>query len=298
MKQLIPHFQWNNIEEINYLGDKFILFKNIKDLYNFFPKIQANENISPFEEEIFDFLFKKLIATYIPNILPSSHPLELQKYFINKVFDRTGLKLDNKDPFINKLVVYSLDYHNKQRKSSHFSPTKFCNLCKMSFSNGHIGLPSGVMDILNPGTYFSNTTKQEDPKMDHISPISKFGNNDLENFQTLCFVCNSGKSNICSQYDKYNLFNERVKIEHLEKFKKDEYIAIENDKKPFNFLSNSLYTRVILRDKSCYFCHGKQNSSLTMMPLDRDTLYTYDNLITICYDCLNTYDTIKDIRFL
>jgi 5-methylcytosine-specific restriction endonuclease McrA len=274
------------------------MFKNLDELLDFFPTLDMDKKIYSFEEEMHDFLFKKLISTYIPNKLPSSHPLELQKYFVDKVYSRTGKKLEKRNQFISKLIVYSMAYHNTNRKTSMLDPEIYCNLCKMSFVDGHLGLDPGTMDILNPGTYFSNLTKQEDPKIDHISPLSKFGNNDVENFQTLCFVCNSGKSDISSQYDKYNLFNERVRIERFEEFRELEIHGFESKKSAFYFLPYSLFFRVINRDGKCVYCDQSENRSLTMKPIDKDSLYTYDNLVTICYSCLKTDDNIKEIRFI
>ena len=39
-----------------------------------------------------------------------------------------------------------------------------------------------------------------DLTIDHITPLAKGGDNDLNNLQTLCFKCNSSKSDTIADY--------------------------------------------------------------------------------------------------
>jgi len=56
-------------------------------------------------------------------------------------------------------------------------------------------------------------------EVDHIKPVSKGGNNDLDNLQTLCFYCNRGKGNDDSLNmeikDRINILLDRINPEIL-----------------------------------------------------------------------------------
>lgn len=239
--------------------------------------------------EFEDFLYHRVVATLIPNELPSKNPVELQKFFIDKIFERTGVRYDKRNKTVNTLVLLSRKFHETRANSSYNKNEINCAICNVSFENWHSFDDEGVFDILNPGTFPSNVNKRHEVFRDHIVPVSKVGGNEEENFQLLCFICNSGKANICSDIDKFNLYNERIKIEKKETYFK----SLKND---LVFLPNSLFYRVLNRDKHCVFCKTKINA-LTLVPIDADTLYTYDNLISCCYNCLKEKDTISIERW-
>lgn len=250
--------------------------------------------------ELNETLYYRLISTYIPNVLPSDDRVKLTNYFIHKVYKRTGKKLDRKDRFILELVKVSKNYHTDRKKSLSIKDSKKCCLCGVDFNDG---LPEDFdrkIDILNPITYFSNRNNILEKCIDHIIPISKIGDNQQSNLQFICSVCNTGKNDICAVLDKLNLFSERVYIENVEKFKAYQEGIIKNsiDKNvnKVNFYPLNLYYRVIGRYKKCFLCNST-NKLLTTMPRDAETLYTFDNLIPVCYDCLEKNDTISNIRY-
>ncbi|MCX7569197.1 HNH endonuclease signature motif containing protein [Tumebacillus sp. DT12] len=273
---------------------------SIEEIMSAFPKAPDGGFLSSFEEEFKDFMLKRLIATYIPNRLPTTDVVRLSKYIKCLVGEVQGSELANNQQFISYLVVQSINYHNRDRKIDRIEHNNFCNSCSVSFSTGHIGLErNNIMDVLNPGTYFSNIDKNNDIQIDHISPISKLGTGSAGNLQVLCFVCNSGKSDLFASVDKMNTFSERVEIERYNEFVESERNYVTGSTKADkNFFPFRLFYRVLNRDRSCVLCKGENVSSLTIMPVQKKTLYTYDNLLTVCYSCLEENDPVREVRFV
>lgn len=272
------------------------MFEEIEYFYN-----QVDE--TKIYDEINNLLYYRLISTYIPNKLPSdgTDVALLINYFIKKVYNRTGKKLDRKNKFILDLVKISRNYHTHRKYDLKIDDIDRCCYCGIDFKNGLDKNFYNKLDILNPITYFSNRHKIHEKCIDHILPISKIGSNEQSNLQYICSVCNSAKKDICTVLDKLNLFSERVLIEDIENFKENQSMYINNHKEfnpdKTNFFPLSLFYRVISRYDGCSICSCK-DKLLTIMPIDNETLYTIDNLVPVCYDCLSYKDTIRNIRYL
>ena len=269
---------------------------DINSMIKLFPLDSNGENIIDIDKEVNDFIEKRLISTYITNANLKKTMLEWQEYYIKEIQIRTGISLEKKSVIINKLALAANNFHVK-RFNNNLSIENKCRICNFNFLDGYINKLEMYFDILNPVT-FPLDRERNIANIDHIDPISKIGTNDKGNLQTLCWVCNSGKSNICSNLDKFDLFSERVRIENRNEFINYQLTASTSScKEKINFLPKSLFYRVLNREGSCHIC--KQNDSmLTLNPIYKNSLFTYDNLIPICYNCLEANDTIKDIRWV
>jgi len=267
------------------------MFRKSELKVELFPKLEK-KYAGNFEKEYSELMEHRLIATLIPNELPYDDPLRLQKYFAEKLSERTGEEYGIKSKLVNRLMRLTKNFHENRInccKAREIVDDGKCKNCNYDFKNGHKGIKEGgFYDLLNPGSYPLNEARMLDSKMDHIVPVSKIGGNNKDNFQYLCYICNSGKDNMCTNLDKLNLYSERVKIE-----KREAFLRQEED---FRFLPYALFFRVINRDCGCRFCNKKEYS-LTVMPIDKDVLYTYDNLVTVCYGCLKKHDTIRSLRW-
>ena len=257
-------------------------------------------DVSKLYNELNDTLYYRLVSTYIPNVLPSEDRIKLTSYFIDKVYERTGKKLDRKNKFILELVKISRNYHIHRKKDLNIKDVQRCCLCGINFNEGLPKNFDNKIDILNPITYFSNRNKIHEKCIDHILPISKIGANEQTNLQYICSICNMGKTDICTVLDKLNLFSERVYIEDREVFKsyQKEFFGNHSERgaNKVNFYPLSLFYRVVSRYQKCCLCNST-DKLLTTMPRDSETLYTFDNLIPVCYDCLDNNDTISKMRY-
>ncbi|MFW6025410.1 MAG: HNH endonuclease [Candidatus Woesearchaeota archaeon] len=269
------------------------LFNDYREMLELFPETRKRV----IEEEIYDLVLNRLISTFIPNELPyKSDPLKLQNYFINEIFKRTNEKFSRRHKLINYLTILAENYHINNRNVNEYIEKKRCYVCKVNFEKGHVGLDiTKKIDILNPGTYFKNASLRNEREIDHINPISKCGNNEAKNLDLICPICNSGKSDIFTNLDKFNTYNEKVELDKLSEFKKKER---KKENHNVNVISNMLFYRVLKRDGNCKFCDNVDNYSLTLKPIKKDFLWTYDNLVTICYNCLKEKDNIWDIRWI
>lgn len=100
---------------------------------------------------------------------------------------------------------------------------------------------------------------------DHKIPITKNGSNKVSNFQVLCFDCNLGKGNfenlIVSAPWRADISEKRLKV------------------------------AVLQRDKYCVVCCSSAKQSQLdirrIVPIERGGRWIYDNLETICYNCIN-----------
>ena len=112
-------------------------------------------------------------------------------------------------------------------------------------------------------------------EIDHVIPISQFGNNNLENLQALCKFCNRGKADgnpphlsTIFQWCSYNNFNKKPPSKMLGFLRWLSYYRIDYD--------NRRCTRI-----GCQ----TPNSPLTLEIDDPSLPLTLNNVRTVCQSC-------------
>ena len=122
-----------------------------------------------------------------------------KKYSIEEVFKLLGDSVKDTSP-INKRERKSIiiDGHEVYTNSWRYKTfyNKGCNCVKCGRKGSYFKLESGGSKEESNRRHF-NLYSEDDVLMtkDHILPKSKGGKDTLENFQTMCCICNSNKGN-------------------------------------------------------------------------------------------------------
>ena len=215
-----------------------------------------------------------LLLQYIPTeVLRSDNPhnnhLVIEKHLINKF---------NVDPQICKKLRWQIKFlvdELKKRRDSSLDSEKLlrrqnskCAHCKQHFYS----TDNLQQDFFKPFYWYHEELNYE---IDHIIPISQFGNNHLDNLQVLCKFCNRGKADgnpphlsTIFRWCSYNNFTKKPPSKMLV------------------FLRWLAYYRIDYDNRNCTK-DGCQtpNSPLTLEVDDPTLPLTLNNVRTICRCC-------------
>jgi 5-methylcytosine-specific restriction endonuclease McrA len=160
-----------------------------------------------------------------------------------------------------------------------------CNHCKVSFlgdiqsgKNKYKSFTVFPHDKYKPyKVNKSGTTDKIEymtPEVDHIKPVSALGDNNLQNLQVLCKLCNRAKSNILN-----------VKTLNEIKYAGDSIEEIFNTKP--SHIQKMLYFVISRSNGKCDKCKS-DDKELTMRKIKDNAPFIRSNLQALCKDCLST----------
>lgn len=208
----------------------------------------------------------------------------LQKYF-NK-------NIDNADQ-LAETIVNILEKWEETRESV----TKYrdellikqnykCNHCNVLFkkdpeTNSYKVSSQFKGDKYKPYSYQKKETTDGyidylTPEVDHIKPVSALGDNNLENLQVLCKLCNRAKSDILNVKTLDEIKFAAIKIDDI----------LEN--KPTH-IHKMLYFTIHKAKKKCEQCNG-EHKELTMRKIIQEGSFIRSNLQAVCQTCARIID--------
>ena len=149
-----------------------------------------------------------------------------------------------------------------------------CNHCHHKLIRNIDEIVPVIHDMFRP--FFWDEYRNElKAHVDHIQPISFFGDNQNVNLQLLCMACNLGKK----QGLLSNYFSSL----------KNSSAEFGNQKKPtkelFKLIRPLVYYRIKIDENACTTC-GSKDKPLTIRTLRVEVFPTISNTRTFCYDCI------------
>ncbi len=105
-------------------------------------------------------------------------------------------------------------------------------------------------------------------EVDHVEAASRFGDDDLDNLQLLCQLCNRAKSNDLT-------IPAKTEFEHA---------ATPIGDVPESHRARVLYHVIKQSGRRCSRCN-RDDTELTVRPISEDGLYIRSNLEPVCVDC-------------
>jgi hypothetical protein len=140
-----------------------------------------------------------------------------------------------------------------------------CKNCNVKLDDEEASIAYQQEDHFKPIHEFSY--QQTAIELDHIEPLSQFGNSDITNLQLLCRFCNQGKGN-------------RI---HVPISNQIEYAHAEISEIPESHRREMFYA-VSGNTEACQMC-GTISKELTLQLKNPEGCYVVSNLETVCVDC-------------
>jgi 5-methylcytosine-specific restriction endonuclease McrA len=124
------------------------------------------------------------------------------------------------------------------------------------------------IDAFHP---IAENAKLARPSVDHVWPVSLYGNNHEENLAIICTACNQGKANFISAANAAPNVGHNLRKYFLPG-------AIDRD----------VFFGAVARDGECKVCSALPSErQLTVRPRMEEAVAVSDNLMTVCYDCID-----------
>ncbi len=114
------------------------------------------------------------------------------------------------------------------------------------------------------------------PEVDHIKPVSAMGDNNLNNLQVLCKLCNRAKSDI-------------LNVKTLDEIKYAAYSIDEILEEKPTHIHKMLYFTIQKANRKCEVCSKKKE--LTIRKIIEKGAFTRSNLRAVCKLCTNKMDS-------
>ncbi len=112
-------------------------------------------------------------------------------------------------------------------------------------------------------------------EVDHIKPVSAMGDNDLNNLQVLCKLCNRAKSNI-------------LNVKTLNEIKYAAYNIDEILEEKPTHIHKMLYFTIHKAKKRCQICN--KSKELTIRKIFQNGAFIRSNLQAVCNSCAKKID--------
>lgn len=116
--------------------------------------------------------------------------------------------------------------------------------------------------------YFLAPVELRAPEVDHIEPVSRLGDNRMENLQVLCRLCNAGKGDRLGIEVRTEALNAGVPIENI----------------PRHLRLQMLYYVIARANRNCINC-GLTRNELTMRKVNSTGGFLRSNLYVVCVRC-------------
>lgn len=292
-----------NIEKIHTFAERLLLGENTNLIIdNFLNEIDyavdhVTDILKSKDEYIEYYKFElrlRLAMHFIPlealNYDPEND-FTRQELIVNHIVNYFGRSFENATALAHTIIKI-LDKWESDRKSV----TKYrgqllerqqykCNHCNVSFvgdiklgENKYKSFTNFPDDKYKPYIINKNGTTDKieylTPEVDHIKPVSALGDNNLENLQVLCKLCNRAKSNI-------------LNIKTLDEIEFAGYdIKDILDKKP-SHIQKMLYFVISRAKGKCEKCKST-DKELTMRKININAPFIRSNLQALCKDCLSS----------
>lgn len=142
---------------------------------------------------------------------------------------------------------------------------------RCSNCNVRLGNESNSTSFIHEDEYkpiHKYTHQQTKPELDHVEPLSHFGDNSINNFQVLCRFCNRGKSNKKAVDIVKQLEHATAPIEQIDRaHRRRMFFAATTD------------------ERECTRC-GDTRSELTVRKENTSGCYIVPNLEPVCIKCI------------
>lgn len=289
-----------NVEKLHTFAERLLLGENTNlKISNFLSELDyaidhVNTILCSRDEysEYYKFELRlRLAMHFIPiealNYNPESDStrLELIRDYIEKYFNRS---IENATMLAHTIIKVLDKWELDREKVTKYRDELLevqnykCNHCKVSFvgdiqsgKNKYMISTNFPNDKYKP--YIINKKHVTDkieyitPEVDHIKPVSALGDNNLENLQVLCKLCNRAKSNILNvkTLDEINYAGYYI-----------DDILID---KP-SHIHKMLYFVISRSEGKCERCFDKE-SELTIRKKIIQGTFTRSNLIAVCKEC-------------
>ncbi len=296
----------NNIEKIHSFAERLLLGENSKLTKESYVEeldyaLNHAHNILNSKDEYHEHnkfeLRLRLAIHFSPldaiNFEPSSDfkREELVSFHLQKHFNKNK---ENANKLAEAIVNILYIWENKRvgvgiyRKKLLAKQGYKCSHCKVKFIlDGRVYKVDTIFKNDNYKPYTYPRKKITDgyieyltTEVDHIKPISALGDNNLDNLQVLCKLCNQAKSNILS-------------VKTLNEIKYAAYDIEELIKEKPTHIHKMLYFTIHKANRECELCEIKNDEDeLTIRKIIKTGSFTRSNLQALCLKCSTKIDKI------